>query len=87
MRICFLQTANEDVALYYITVPVVHPPRRVDTSTVRIRFDVYDGRTGKKVMSRDEMRIRDDSTRGEKGIFGRISKSFFDDLRKKIKKG
>ena len=69
----------------YITVPVVHPPRRVDTSTVRMRFDVYDAKTGKRVMARDEVRVRDDSHRGEKGIFGRICKAFFDDFGKKLK--
>ena len=71
---------------YYVSVPVVHPPKRIDTSTVRVRFDVYDARTGKRVMARDEIRVRDESTRGEKGIFGRISKSFFDDLGKKLKR-
>ncbi len=80
---------NKDGSTYttkdYITVPVVHPPRRVDTSTVRLRFDVYDSATGKLVMSRDELRLRDDSTHGEKGIFGRICKSFFDDFKSKLK--
>ena len=71
--------------IYYITVPVVHPPERVNTSTVRIRFDVYDSSTGKQIFSRDEIRVRDHSTRGEKGIFGRICKSFFEDLDKKTK--
>ena len=72
---------------YYVTVPVVHPPRRVNTSTVRLKFDVYDAKTNKLIMSRDELRLRDESTHGQKGIFGRICKSFFDDLGKKIRNG
>ena len=69
---------------YYTEVPVYHPPQTVYTSTVRLRFEVFDSKTGKKVMARDELRLRDDSHHGQKGIFGRICKSFFDDLNKKI---
>ncbi len=71
---------------YYITVPVEHPPVRVYTSTVRVKFDVYDSKTGNRILARDESRVRDDSYQGQKGIFGRICKSFFDDFGKKIKK-
>ncbi|ORT99988.1 hypothetical protein D081_1569 [Anaerovibrio sp. JC8] len=70
---------------YYYTVPVYHPAETVYTSTVRVKFDVYDMKTDKLVMSRDELRVRDGSYHGQEGIFGRISKSFFDDLGKKIK--
>ena len=70
---------------YDITVPVYHPEETVYTSTVRLRFEVYDSRTGKRVMARDELRERDASRHGQQGIFGRISKSFFDDLGKKLK--
>ncbi|MBR3458555.1 MAG: hypothetical protein IKH16_10460 [Selenomonadaceae bacterium] len=69
---------------YYVTVPVVHPPEKIYTSTVRMRFDVYDARTGNRVMARDETRLRDESHHGQRGIFGRISKSFFEDLGKKM---
>ena len=71
---------------YDISVPVHHPPEEIYTSTVRLRFDVFDSKTGKRVMARDELRLRDNSHHGQKGIFGRISKSFFDDLNKKIKR-
>ncbi len=71
--------------VYETTIPVHHPPETVYTSTVRIRFDVFDAKTGKRIMSRDELRLRDSSHHGQRGIFGRISKSFFDDLGKKIK--
>lgn len=69
---------------YEYTVPVYYPPRTIPTSTVRIKFEVFDAKTNKLVMARDELRLRDDSDHGQKGIFGRISKSFFDDLWKKI---
>ncbi len=71
---------------YYTTVPVVHPPQRIDTSTVRMKFGVYDARTGQQVFAREDFRVRDDSFHGQKGMFGRICKSFFEDLGKKIKK-
>lgn len=69
---------------YTYTVPVHHPPQTIYTSTVRLKFEVFDSKTNKRIMARDELRLRDDSHHGEKGIFGRISKSFFDDLNKKI---
>lgn len=71
---------------YEITVPVHHPARTVYTSTVRLRFDVYDAKTDKRIMARDELRLRDESEHGQKGIFGRICKSFFHDLDKKLSK-
>ena len=70
---------------YHTSVPVYHPAEVIYTSTVRIRFEVFDAKTGKRVMARDELRERDNSRHGQQGIFGRISKSFFDDLGKKIK--
>lgn len=70
--------------VYYTEVPVYHPEETIYTSTVQIRFDVYDAKTGTKIMSRDELRLRDNSWKGEQGIFGRISKAFFDDLVKKL---
>ena len=70
---------------YDYTVPVYHPARTIPTSTVRVRFDVYDAKTGKKVMSRDELRKRDSSDHGQQGIFEKKKKKFFDDLGDKIK--
>lgn len=69
---------------YDVTVPVHHPEQTIYTSTVRLKFEVFDAKTNKRIMARDELRLRDDSYHGQKGIFGRISKSFFDDLNKKI---
>ena len=70
---------------YSYTVPVHHPARTIYTSTVRLRFEVFDSKTNKRIMARDELRLRDDSHHGQQGIFGRISKSFFDDLGKQIR--
>ena len=70
---------------YYITVPVVHPAVTIYTSTVRVRFDVYDAQTNTLIVSRDEERTRE-SEDAHRGMFGRITKSFFDDLAKKVKK-
>ena len=70
---------------YTVNVPVFHPAQTIYTSTVRVRFKVYDSKTGNCVMERDERRERDDSRHGQQGIFGRISKSFFDDLGTKLK--
>ncbi len=70
---------------YHTTVPVYHPEQLIYKSTVQIRFDVYDTKTGAKILTRDELRLRDDSRQEQQGIFGRICKSFFDDLRKKLK--
>lgn len=75
---------NKIEETYDITVPVHHPPQTIYTSTVRLKFEVFDSKTNKRIMARDELRLRDDSRHGQKGIFGRISKSFFDDLGKKI---
>ena len=69
-----------------IQVPVEHPARRVATSTIEVKFDVYDIKSGKKIMSRVDSRTRDDSERGQKNMFIRIAKSFFDDFSKKLKK-
>ncbi|SHK38247.1 hypothetical protein SAMN05216582_10348 [Selenomonas ruminantium] len=69
---------------YQYTVPVYHPARTIYTSTVRLKFEVFDAKTNQRIMARDELRLRDDSQHGQKGIFGRISKSFFDDLGKKL---
>lgn len=70
---------------YSYSVPVHHPPRTVYTSTVRVRFSVFDARTGKRVFARDDNRDRDDRY-AQKGMFGRIAHSFFEDLNKKLRK-
>ncbi len=70
---------------YTVNVPVYHPAQTIYTSTVRVRFKVFDSKTGNCVMERDERRERENSRHGQHGVFGRISKAFFDDLGKKLK--
>ena len=50
-----------------------------------MRFDVCDSSTDEVIFSREEIRTKD-SANGHRGMFGRITKSFFDDLGKKVKK-
>ena len=69
---------------YYITVPVTYPPRRVDTSTLVVDFEVFDARTGKMVFGREDDRTREDGN-AQIGMFGRMCNSFFSDLNKKLK--
>ena len=69
---------------YYVTVPVTHPPYRVDVSKVAVSFEVYDTRTGNLVFGREDVRDRDDRN-AQDGMYGRICKSFFQDLGKLIK--
>ena len=70
---------------YTTTVPVYHAPYTVYTSTVRMRFNVFDAKTGKRVFARDDNRDRDDKN-AQKGMFGRIVHSFFEDFNDKLNK-
>lgn len=70
---------------YSYSVPVHHPPQTVYTSTVRMRFNVFDAKTGKRVFARDDNRDRDDKN-AQKGMFGRIVHSFFEDFNNKLRK-
>lgn len=69
---------------YYVTVPVTHPPYRVDVSKVSVAFEAFDTRTGKMVFGRDDVRDREDKNAHE-GMYGRICNSFFQDFGKIIK--
>ena len=69
---------------YYITVPVTYPPRRVDTSTLVVNFEVYDAKTGKMVFGRKDNRTREDAD-AQLSMFGRMCNSFFSDFNKKLK--
>ena len=69
---------------YYITVPVTHPPYRVDVSKISVTFEVYDARSGKMIFGRDDVRDREDKD-AQDGMFGRICNSFFQDFGKLIK--
>ncbi len=69
---------------YYVTVPVTHPPYRVDVSKIAVTFEVYDTRTGQMVFGREDVRDREDRN-AQDGMYGRICNSFFQDLGKLIK--
>ena len=60
------------------------PDKYVNDSLVTMRFRVFDTSSGKEVFLRDESRLHSDST-NRKGVFGRICKTFFNDLKKKMK--
>ena len=71
---------------YYVTVPVTHPPRRVDVSTLNMSFEVYETRTGKMIFGREDDRDREDYE-AQDGMYERICKSFFGDFGNKIQQG
>lgn len=68
---------------HMISYPEYIPDRNVSTATVKLRFDVYDAKTGKAVMSREELRTRDDSD-DPKGVYNRMLDSFFRDLKRNM---
>ena len=68
----------------YIQVPVTYPPRRVDVSTIEMTMQMYEARRGDLVFARKDARDRNDF-QAQKGMFGRMCNSFFEDLGKKIR--
>lgn len=69
---------------YYVQVPVTYPPRRVDVSTIQMTLKVYESRSGMEIFSRLDVRDREDF-QAQKGMYGRICNSFFEDVGKKIR--
>ena len=68
----------------YIQVPVTYPPERVDVSTVQVSMQVYEARNNRMIFARKDVRDREDF-QAQKGMFGRICNSFFEDFGKKIR--
>ena len=68
----------------YIQVPVTYPPQRVDISTIQVSLQVYDSRNLKMVFARKDVRDRQDY-QAQKGMFGRICNSFFEDFSQKLR--
>ena len=68
----------------YIQVPVTYPPRRVDVSTLQVTLQVYDARNHNMIFARKDVRDREDY-QAQKGMFGRICNSFFEDFAKKLR--
>jgi hypothetical protein len=63
---------------------VTYPPRRVDVSTIEMTLKVYESRSGMEIFSRRDVRDREDF-QAQKGMYGRICNSFFEDVGKKIR--
>lgn len=75
---------NRHEETYEIQVPVTYPPQRVDVSTIEMTLQVYEARSGAVVFTRRDVRDREDYL-AQKGMFGRITNSFFEDVGKKIR--
>ncbi len=75
---------NRHEETYYIQVPVNYPPQRVDVSTIQMTLQVYEARRGELIFARKDVRDREDY-QAQKGMFGRICNSFFEDFGKKIR--
>ena len=69
---------------YYVQVPVTYPPHRVDVSTIQMTLQVYEAKRGELIFARKDVRDREDY-QAQKGMFGRICNSFFEDFGKKIR--
>ena len=70
--------------IYYITVPVTYPPRRVDVSDIAVSFEAFGAQTKQPIFARDDVRKREDA-QAQKDMFGRICNSFFEDFGKKVR--
>ena len=75
---------NRHEETYYIQVPVTYPPQRIDVSTIQMSLQVYESRNGSMIFARKDVRDREDY-QAQKGMFGRICNSFFEDFGKKIR--
>lgn len=75
---------NRQEETYYIQVPVTYPPRRVDTTSIQMTLQMYEARRGDMIFARKDVRDRQDY-HAQKGMFGRITNSFFEDVGKKIR--
>lgn len=75
---------NRREEIRYVQVPVTYPPRRVDVSTIQVTLQAYDSRRNQMIFARKDVRDREDY-QAQKGMFGRICNSFFEDFGKKIR--
>ena len=66
-----------------ITVPEYVPDTYIPNTTVTLRFDVYDTKTGSVVFSREETRTRYSSD-DTMGVYKRIVDAFFKTLKEKM---
>lgn len=75
---------NRREETYYVQVPVTYPPRRVDVSSIQMTLQMFEARNGSLIFARKDVRDREDY-QAQKGMFGRITNSFFEDVGKKIR--
>jgi len=75
---------NRQEETYYVQVPVTYPPRRVDNTSIQMTLQMFEARSGSMIFARKDVRDRQDY-QAEKGMFGRITNSFFEDVGKKIR--
>lgn len=68
-----------------VSYPVYVPDAYVPMATVRVRFAVYDIKTGKLVFCSEDMRTRGSSD-DLRGVYQRIIDRFFKNLKKELKK-
>ena len=68
----------------YIQVPVTYPPQRVDVSSIQVSLQVFEARNHNLIFARKDVRDREDYS-AQKGMFGRICNSFFEDFNKKLR--
>lgn len=76
---------NRREETYYVQVPVTYPPRRVDVTSIQMTLRVYETRTGSMIFARKDVRDRQDY-QAQKGMFGRITNSFFEDVNKLMRR-
>ena len=75
---------NRREEIRYVQVPVTYPPQRVDVSTIQVTLQVYEARNNQMVFARKDVRDKE-SYQAQKGMFGRICNSFFEDFGKKLR--
>ncbi len=68
-----------------VSYPVYVPDTYVPMATVRVRFSVYDVKTGKLVSCSEDLRTRGSSD-DLRGVYQRIIDRFFKNLKKELKK-
>lgn len=83
-RVYYDAWGNRREETYYIQIPVTYPPRRVYTSSIQMTMQLFDARRGTAVFARKDVRDREDY-QAQKGMFGRITNSFFEDAGNKIR--
>lgn len=83
-RVYYDAWGNRREESYYIQVPVTYPPRRVDVTSIQMTLKMFEARNGAVIFERKDVRDREDY-QAQKGMFGRITNSFFEDAGKKIR--